>query len=164
MVSSFLRKAYKEALACFQSIVEKDKKDADAWSYLAAIHVRRDFRDIDKAEDEIDEAIDLNEHVSRYYLIRGQVLGIKAQTSGMVKAAFIAPKVKSAFLRAVELDPKSVEAHQGLFSYYLYAPGIMGEGTKLSGRRRKKSSADNYQGRLGSSGLLSTKEFRNRIL
>jgi tetratricopeptide (TPR) repeat protein len=120
-IKLFEAKQYKEALTCFESVVGKNKKDAEAWSYLAAIHVRRDFRDLDKAEDEIDEAIDINENVSRYHLIRGQVLGIKAQLSGMFKAAIVAPKVKSAFLRAVELDSKSVEARQGLFSYYLMA-------------------------------------------
>ena len=148
-IKLFEAKQYKEALTCFESVVGKNKKDAEAWSYLAAIHVRRDFRDIDKAEDEIDEAIDINENISRYHLIRGQVLGVKAQTSGMVKAAFIAPKVKSAFLRAVELDPKSVEARQGLFSYYLMAPGVMGGSDEEALKQAKEITAlDAYQGHL----------------
>ncbi|MCX6137214.1 MAG: tetratricopeptide repeat protein [Ignavibacteriales bacterium] len=148
-VKLFEAKKYKDALACFEAVVGKNKKDAEAWSYLAAIHLRREFRDIDKAEDEIDEAIDLQENVSRYHLIRGQVLGVKAQLSGMLKAAIVAPKVKSAFLRAVELDPKSVEARQGLFSYYLMAPGVMGGSEEESLTQAKEISIlDPYQGHM----------------
>jgi Tfp pilus assembly protein PilF len=51
---------------------------------------------------------------------------MKAQNAGLFKQAFLAPKVKKAFEKAVELNPKLIEAHIGLAQYYWKAPGIMG--------------------------------------
>jgi Tfp pilus assembly protein PilF len=56
----------------------------------------------------------------------GAAVGEKAQTAGVIKQAFLAPKIKKAFARAVELDPSMVEARIGLAQYYLIAPSIMG--------------------------------------
>jgi tetratricopeptide (TPR) repeat protein len=53
-------------------------------------------------------------------------LGMKARDAGVIKQAFLAPRVKGAFEKAVQLNPKLVEAHVGLVEYYRRAPGIMG--------------------------------------
>lgn len=113
-----------EAQTFFEAAVKKNKKDAEARYYLAVALSRQGK--FDDAEDEIDEAIDLNENVAKYHLARGQILGQKAMNANVVSQAFIAPKIKNAFLRASELDPSNIEARIALFNYYLMAPGIMG--------------------------------------
>jgi tetratricopeptide (TPR) repeat protein len=42
------------------------------------------------------------------------------------KQATLAPKIRGAFERAVELDPKNAAARYGLGSFYLQAPAFMG--------------------------------------
>jgi Tfp pilus assembly protein PilF len=67
----------------------------------------------------------------------------------MIKQAFLAPKVKNAFKRAVELNPKLVPARIGLAQYYLMAPSIMG-GDEDQGWRELDEivKQDELQGRL----------------
>lgn len=114
---------YQQAQSFFESALQK-KNDAEAHYYLA-IALARQGR-VDDAEDEIDEAIDLNEHVAKYHLLRGEILGQQAMNANVVSQAFLAPKIKNAFLRASELDPSNIEARIALYNYYIMAPGIMG--------------------------------------
>ena len=113
-----------DAQSYFESRIKKDKKDSEAHYYLA-VSLSRQGK-FDDAEDEIDEAIDLNENISKYHLVRGQILGQKAMTANVISQGFLAPRIKNAFLRASELDPSNIEARQALFNYYIMAPGIMG--------------------------------------
>jgi tetratricopeptide (TPR) repeat protein len=117
-------KKYAEAAAFYSSAVEKDKKDAEAFYYLAVSLQRQ--QKLDEAEDAVDEAIDLNERVAKYHLTRGQILGMQAMTANVLSQGLLAPKIKNAFLKASELDPTNVEARQALYNYYVMAPGIMG--------------------------------------
>ncbi|MBI2429681.1 MAG: tetratricopeptide repeat protein [Ignavibacteriales bacterium] len=114
----------KEAQTFFESAVEKNEKDPEA-RYWLAVSLSRQGK-FDDAEDEIDEAIDLDEHVAKYHLARGQILGQQAMNANVISQAFLAPKIKNAFLRASELDPSNIEARISLFNYYVMAPGIMG--------------------------------------
>jgi len=115
---------FTEAQSFFESAIKKNSKDADAHYYLALSFMGQ--RNLDDAEDEIDEAIDLNEHVSKYHIARGNILGLQTMNANPVSQAFLAPKVKNAYLRGSELDPNNIEARQALYNYYVMAPGIMG--------------------------------------
>lgn len=118
------QRKYQEAQSFFETAVKKNKKDAESRYYLAMTLMVQSKTD--EAEDEIDEAIDLNENVARYHLMRGNILGQKAMKANVISQGFLAPKIKNAYLRASELDPENVEARIALFNYYLIAPGIMG--------------------------------------
>ncbi len=118
------QKKYSEAQSFFESAVKKNKNDAESHYYLAVALMLQQKHD--DAQDEIDEAIDVNENVSRYHLLRGQILGQKAMTANVLSQGLMAPKIKNAFLRASELDPANVEARVALYNYYVIAPGIMG--------------------------------------
>jgi len=80
-----------------------------------------------------DAAIDLLEKAvaespksaqAHYYL--GSAYGVKVQASGMFGAAKYASRIREEFEKAVELDPKHVEARYGLVQVFAAAPGIMG--------------------------------------
>ncbi|KAB2925025.1 MAG: tetratricopeptide repeat protein [Bacteroidetes bacterium] len=118
------QRKFADAERFFDSAVARNGKDAEA-RYFHAIALMMG-KDLDAAEDEVDEAIDLNENAAKYHLLRGQILGQQAMTANVISQGFLAPKIKNAFLRASELDPKNIEARAALFSYYLMAPGIMG--------------------------------------
>jgi tetratricopeptide (TPR) repeat protein len=59
----------------------------------------------------------------------GSTLGVKAMSAGMMAAMGSVGKIKDAFKKAVELDPKSVSARYALMQFYVMAPGIAGGST-----------------------------------
>jgi tetratricopeptide (TPR) repeat protein len=118
------QRKYAEAKSFFEAAVKANNKDADAHFQLARVLFR--LGDSDDAQDEIDEALELNDSNARYHFLRGQILGDRAQRANIFKQGILAPKVKNAFLRAVALDPSMIDAREGLYNYYIIAPGIMG--------------------------------------
>jgi tetratricopeptide (TPR) repeat protein len=117
-------KRYAEAEAFFTSAVKKNQQDAESQYYLAVSLIQQ--QKLDDAEDAVDEAIEVNENIARYHLLRGQILGLQAMNANVLSQGLLAPRIKNAFLRASELDPKNIEARQALYNYYVMAPGIMG--------------------------------------
>ena len=122
------QKRYAEAKAVFEQILDKNKNDAEAHYRLGSVLFNRGFkdRDVDEAVDQLEKAVDLNPNNADYQFMYGAALGEKAQNSGMLKQAFLAPKIKNAFKRSVELNPQNVRARIALAQYYLQAPSIMG--------------------------------------
>ncbi len=73
-------------------------------------------------------ARDLDPANSLYQLWLGRIYGEKASHIGFLFAVGLVKKVRTAFERAVELDPKNWEARTDLAEFYLEAPGIVGGG------------------------------------
>lgn len=117
---------YADAKVIFESILKKDNKNAAAHYRLGQIFMSNQFLDADEAVDHMEEAVDLNPQSADYHYGLGAALGIKARDAGVIKQAFLAPRVKGAFEKAVQLNPSLVEAHAGLVEYYRRAPGFMG--------------------------------------
>src|SRR6185436_8791130 len=59
-----------------------------------------------------------------------EAYGRSAQKAGLVSKYGFAKKCLASYQKAVELDPKSVEAHNNLFDFYRQAPGIAGGSTE----------------------------------
>jgi len=119
---------FAEARKVFEQIIEKDDKNAEAHFQLGQIFLNRAYaeRNVDEAVDQLEKAVDLNPNNADYQYGYGAALGEKAQHAGVIKQAFLAPKIKNAFKRAVELNPQHVRARIGLAQYYIMAPSIMG--------------------------------------
>ena len=144
------QKKYTEAKTVFEQILDKNKNDAEAHYHLGLVFLNRGFKnqDVDEAVDHLEKAVDLNPNNADYQFRYGTALGEKTQNAGMIKQAFLAPKVKNAFKRAVELNPKLVPARIGLAQYYFRAPSIMG-GDEAEGWRQLDEviKLDEVQGR-----------------
>lgn len=87
-------------------------------------------------ENRLDEAAKLAEQCiaahpqrSECHETLGNVLGTKAVTAGIMSAIGYAGKIRDAFQKAVELDPKNYDARLSLLQYYLQAPGFVGGGS-----------------------------------
>src|SRR5258706_8333571 len=84
--------------------------------------------DWDRAESSCRKAASLEPDNSRFHLWLGRVYGEKADRSNFLAAAGLAGKVRGEFERAVQLNPKDVDARLDLAEFYLAAPGIVGGG------------------------------------
>ncbi len=125
-VALLSKRKYTEAKSIFESILKEDDKNAEAHYRLGQVFMSNQFLDTDAAVDHMEEAVDLNPRSADYHYGLGAALGVKARDAGIIKQAFLAPKVKGAFEKAVRLNPNLVEAHVGLVEYYRRAPGFMG--------------------------------------
>jgi tetratricopeptide (TPR) repeat protein len=84
--------------------------------------------DWDRAELFCRKAASLQPDNSRFHLWLGRVYGEKADRANFLAAAGLAGKVRGEFERAVQLDPKDLDARLDLAEFYLAAPGIVGGG------------------------------------
>ena len=82
----------------------------------------------DQAESSCRKAADLSPENSDFHLWLGRVYGEKADRTNFLAAASLAVKVRSEFERAVQLDPKNLDARLDLSEFYIEAPAIMGGG------------------------------------
>ncbi len=102
----------------------KNSSSETANYYLGRIAFdKEEFR---KAADYFEEVIDMNDQKSDYYVWLGNSIGSYAGEVNFFRQGVLAPKIKSAYEKAVSLDPESIDAHWGLIEYYTQAPGILG--------------------------------------
>jgi tetratricopeptide (TPR) repeat protein len=78
----------------------------------------------------------------------GRAYGRRAESASLFTAPGYATKARQYMERAVELDPRNLEALSDLFDYYLEAPGLLGGGEEKAQRTAaqiaKLSAAEGY--------------------
>ena len=153
----FQKGKFKEARAIFDEILKKDENNAEAHSDLGMVFLNRRSPeyDLEKAVDETEKAVALNPNNSDFQYNYGAALGMKTQNAGIFKQAFLAPKVKKAFLRTVELNPKHIQGRIALAQYYMMAPSIMGGSEEEAWKQIEEViKLDELQGRTVKAGFL----------
>jgi tetratricopeptide (TPR) repeat protein len=107
------------------STIEDDNKDyATAQFYLGRIAI--DEGKFDDAEGFFEEAVDANGKVAEYYSWLGNTYAVIAQNANPLRQGILAPKMKSAWEKSIELDPTNVDSRKSLIQFYSQAPGFMG--------------------------------------
>jgi tetratricopeptide (TPR) repeat protein len=84
---------------------------------------------IDEAVKQAEKCVATQPATAACHLSLGKALGAKAMQGGMMAAMTYAGTIRDSFKKAVELDPRSVEARFGLLQFYMMAPSIAGGGT-----------------------------------
>jgi tetratricopeptide (TPR) repeat protein len=118
--------------------------DAESSNLLCRAYFMLD--DWDRAESSCRKAVSLDPGNSRFHLWLGRVYGEKADRANFWSAPGLAGKTRSEFERAVQLNPKDVDARLDLAEFYLEAPGIVGGGEQKA-REQAQSIATMDSGR-----------------
>lgn len=124
-----------DAIQSLEAQIGRSPDDAEAHNLLCRAYFM--LEDWDRGIPECARAAALDPKNSRYQLWLGRIYGEKASRVGFLSAAGMAKKVRTAFERAVELDPKDWEARTDLAEFYLEAPGIAG-----GGKEKARAQAD----------------------
>jgi tetratricopeptide (TPR) repeat protein len=115
-----------EAQKAFEALAAADAGNADVQFYLGRLALQRDEHE--KAVAYLEQAVTLAPTDARYHHRLGDAYGRSAQKAGMFSKMGLAGKCRTSYEKAVELDPKSVEARFALLGFYQQAPGIVGGG------------------------------------
>ncbi|HKH99463.1 MAG TPA: hypothetical protein VJ999_10175 [Candidatus Sulfotelmatobacter sp.] len=117
-----------ETIQTLEQQVGHSESGADAETYNLLCRAYFIIDEWDRGIKACERARSLDPQKSLYHLWLGRIYGEKADRAGFLSAAGLAKKVRVEFERAVELDPKNVEARVDLAEFYFSAPGIVGGG------------------------------------
>lgn len=123
-ISHFEGGKYEDAKDILEDLLDEDDKNSEVHFFLGKTNLR--LKDYSEASDNFEDAIEIEENNAEYHFWLGQAYAGDAQNSSFISAAFIAPKIKDEFARAVEIDPTHIGAYTGLANFHLNAPGIVG--------------------------------------
>src|SRR5262249_42625438 len=82
----------------------------------------------DDAVKAFEKAVKLDDKSSANHMLLAQALGNVARKANVFRQGLLARRIKGEMERARELDPRSLDPHQGLMQFYMEAPGVMGGG------------------------------------
>jgi Flp pilus assembly protein TadD len=133
---------FDQSLKVLQALPEKD---AAVWEFIGRnYYMQGDYK---KATEALDKAAAADTDNAEIALWLGRAWGRRAETSSPFTAPGHASKARQWFEKAVELNPKNLEAWSDLFEYYLEAPGFLGGGyDKAQGVAAKIGALDAAEG------------------
>lgn len=115
-----------DAISALRGQLSSDPGDAQSFNLLCRAYFALD--DWERAESSCRKAVSLEPNNSRFHLWLGRVYGERADRASFLHAASLAGRTRAEFERAVDLDPKDMDARLDLAEFYVSAPGIVGGG------------------------------------
>jgi len=98
----------------------------DALAHFLLSQIRYAFGDRTAPRSLAEQAVALDSRVAKYHRQLAEVLGVEAQHAGPFQQLLIAHRFRKEIDRALELDPRDIQALRDLIQFYLLAPGIAG--------------------------------------
>ena len=145
----FEAKKYDQAQPVFESFLKENPSHLKTLEYLGDIAGYS--KSWDKAIVYYQKLKQLKPSEANYYFKYGGVLGMKARESNKFKALGMIGEVKESFEKAIELNPKHIEARWALVTIYIQLPGFVGgsesKAIKYSNELFKLSLVDGYLSR-----------------
>lgn len=115
---------WKRARALAEARLRQTPGDPQAHFLLSQI--RYAFGDRSAPRPLAEQAVALDGSVAKYHRQLAEVLGVEAQHAGPFQQLLIAHRFRKEIDRAIELDPRDIQALRDLIEFYLLAPGIAG--------------------------------------
>jgi tetratricopeptide (TPR) repeat protein len=110
--------------------------------------------DPERAERSFERAVEKEPRNGLYHLWLGNAVGQQAQSASVFRQPFMARRLKAEFERAVELDPELLDARDGLISFYLIAPAVMGgDVNKAREQQREIARRDVVRGHIAAASI-----------
>jgi len=122
----FREQKWAEAQALLEKVVATEPANAEAQYFLGVSFLNRD--DAEHALPFLEKAVALDATNSSYMRHLGDVYGMTAQKAGLFAKMGWAKKCKAAYDKAVELDPKDINARWSVMEFCRQAPGFVGGG------------------------------------
>jgi tetratricopeptide (TPR) repeat protein len=145
----FEAEKYDQAQPVFESFLKENPSHLKTLEYLGDIAGHN--KSWDKAMVYYRKLKQLKPSEANYYFKYGGVLGMKARESNKFKALGMIGDVKASFEKAIELNPKHIEARWALVTIYIQLPGFVGgsesKAIKYSNELLKLSPVDGYLSR-----------------
>ncbi|RTZ02823.1 hypothetical protein EKM02_01885 [Flavobacterium sp. RSP49] len=138
-----------QAELVFESILRSNPSDLKTIEYLGDIAGQN--RSWDKAIVYYKKLKILKPSEADYHYKYGGALGMKAKESNKFRALGMIDEVKSSFEKAINLNPKHIQARWALIEIYIQLPGIVGgsesKAMKYSDELLRLSPVDGYLSR-----------------
>ena len=115
-----------EAQAAFEVLATNNPDSADIQFYLGRLALQRN--DPEHAVTCLEKAVALAPADARMQLRLGDAYGLTAQRAGLFSKMSWAGKCRTAYEKAIELDPKSIDARWSLMEFCRQAPSFVGGG------------------------------------
>ncbi len=144
-----------EAQQAFAILAAANPGNADIQFYLGRLALQRD--DQEKAVAHLEKAVELSPGDSRFHLRLGDAYGLTAQKAGFFSQLSWAKKCQAEYEKAIELDPKNIDARWSLMEYCRQAPSIVGGGNdKALVQAQEIKKLDDTRGRLAVALVLAS--------
>jgi tetratricopeptide (TPR) repeat protein len=120
----YLHGNYFQSQILFEKVLRDNPNDLKTVEYLGDI--RGHAKDWKTALIYYKKLKKLNPAEANYHYKYGGVLGMLAKESNKFKALSMIGEVRGSFEKAIELNPKHIDARWALIELYLQLPGIVG--------------------------------------
>jgi tetratricopeptide (TPR) repeat protein len=125
-----------DAVRALTAKIQSAPNDAEAHHLLSRAYYH--LKNWDQSVNYGEKAVQLAPNRSDYFMWLARAYGGKADDSNPFSAARLVGKIRGNFQRAVELDPKNLDARTDLAEFYVEAPGFMGGGTDKAAAEAQK--------------------------
>ncbi len=123
---------YTLARPIFESILKDNPNQLKAIEYLGDISIQ--LKEWDKAIGYYQKLKTLKPNEANYYYKYGGALGLKSKAGGKWVAIRLVGDMKESFEKALQLNPKHIEARWAMIEYYLQVPALFGGSEKKAQR------------------------------
>ncbi|MCB0383576.1 MAG: tetratricopeptide repeat protein [Psychroserpens sp.] len=117
-------KKYNQAEETLEAYLIKTPNDVEGIELLGDAFGQQEKWD--EAISEYEKLVEMKPNTANYHYKYGGALGMKALSVSKIRAVTFIGDVKSAFLKAAELDPKHINTRWALVELYMQLPGIIG--------------------------------------
>ena len=113
-----------QALPLFVDLLNENPNNLQTLEYLGDIH--GSLKNWDKAISYYKKLKTLKPNEANYHFKYGGVLGMKAKDANKFAALGMISEIRNSFEKAIELNPKHIQARWALVELYIQLPGIAG--------------------------------------
>lgn len=159
-IGLFNEQKFLAARRSFEAMLVTELKKGMAEYYLGRIALEEG--DFDESVQHLERAVSIRSDHAEFFLWLARARGMQAQKAGVPGGIGPALKSKSAFEKAIALDPNLVEAREDLVQFHREAPGIIGGSRRVARLQAAEiKKRDTYIGTLVQGDLLlDEKKFR----